>query len=139
PLDPPVDSAEGDDGVQGQLFCVLYAELRRIAERELRHLGGASPLSPTTVLHEAYIALSGRDLAFADRPRFMAYAARAMRGLIIDNARGRGSLKRGGAFHITSLRTDFADSSPDPAELEQIGEALETLGKLDQRLAHVVD
>jgi len=141
PLDPLIESAAaGDADAHRQLFCVLYSELRRIAERELRRVGGASPLSPTTVLHEAYISLAGRDsLTFADRACFMAYAARAMRGLIIDNARGRGSLKRGGAFHITSLRTDFAESTSDPAQLEQIGEALDTLGELDERLAQVVD
>jgi RNA polymerase sigma factor (sigma-70 family) len=66
-----------------------------------------------------------------------------MRGLIIDNIRGRGSLKRGGAFHITSLRTDFpdgrVDGHADDRQLEQIGEALVSLGELDERLALVVD
>jgi RNA polymerase sigma factor (TIGR02999 family) len=145
PLDPLISSAEaGDVGASDQLFCHLYAELRRIAERELRRAGGRSPLSPTTVLHEAYLAIAGRQsVTFADRPRFMAYAARAMRGLIIDNTRGRGSLKRGGAFHITSLPTDFperpADGRTDDQQLERIGEALTSLGELDERLALVVD
>ena len=141
PLDPLITSAEAGDAVaRGQLFHVLYGELRRIAERELRRAGGASALSPTTVLHEAYLAMAGRhSTAFVDRPRFMAYAARAMRGLIIDNARSRCSLKRGGAFHLTSLRTDVAGLSAEPSELEHIGEALDALGKLDERLARVVD
>jgi RNA polymerase sigma factor (TIGR02999 family) len=141
PLEPLISSAEaGDVEANDQLFRLLYAELRRIAECELRRAGGRSPLSPTTVLHEAYIAIAGRQsVAFADRPRFMAYAARAMRGLIIDNARGRGSLKRGGAFHITSLHTDFHQGPASGEELEHIDEALATLGQLDERLAHVVD
>jgi len=140
-LDPLIDSAEaGDADAHGRLFRILYAELRRSAERELRRVGGGSLLSPTTVLHEAYLSIAGRQsLEFADRAKFMAYASRAMRGLIIDNARGRGSLKRGGAFHITSLRTDVADGTADAARLEHIGEALETLGQLDERLAQVVD
>ena len=140
-LDPLMTSAEaGDAAAHRQLFHVLYAELRRIAERELRRLGCAAALSPTTVLHEAFIAMAGRQsVTFTDRGRFMAYAARAMRGLIIDNARGRGSLKRGGAFHITSLRTDFADNAGDAAQLENIGEALDNLAELDERLAQVVD
>ncbi len=141
PLDPLMTSAEaGDAAANRRLFQVLYAELHRIAERELRRLGRAAALSPTTVLHEAYISIAGRQsVAFADRGRFMAYAARAMRGLIIDNARGQGSLKRGGAFHITSLRTDIADNSTDAALLEHLGEALDSLAELDGRLAQVVD
>ena len=140
-LEPLITSAEaGDEVAHQQLFRVLYGELRRIAERELRRMGGTSLLSPTTVLHEAYIAIAGRhSVSFADRARFMAYAARAMRGLIIDNARGRSSLKRGGAFQITSLGSDVADSAADATPLEHIGEALDALGKLDERLAHVVD
>ena len=140
-LDPLMRSAEaGDADAHRQLFRALYDELRRIAERELRRAGGRSPLSPTTVLHEAYLAIAGRQsVTFADRARFMAYAARAMRGLIIDNARGRSSQKRGGAFHITSLSTDIPDGMADSAELEHVGEALDELGKLDQRLAQVVD
>jgi RNA polymerase sigma factor (TIGR02999 family) len=140
-LDPLISSAEaGDAAAHAQLFRILYSELHRIAERELRRAGGASPLSPTTVLHEAYLAIAGRQsVTFADRARFMAYAARAMRGLIIDNARGRGTLKRGGAFHITSLGTEVEGSTADASELEQIGEALEALASLDERLARVVD
>jgi RNA polymerase sigma factor (TIGR02999 family) len=141
PLDPLITSAEaGDAAAHRQLFHVLYAELHRIAERELRRLGGASALSPTTVLHEAFIAIAERQsVSFTDRSRFMAYAGRAMRGLIIDNARGRGSLKRGGAFHITSLHADVADNAADAALLENIGEALDSLAELDGRLAQVVD
>lgn len=141
PLDPLITSAEaGDAAAHRQLFHVLYGELRRVAERELRRLGGAAALSPTTVLHEAFIAIAGREsVTFTDRGRFMAYAARAMRGLIIDNARGRGSLKRGGAFHITSLHTDVADNAAGAVLLENVGEALESLGELDGRLAQVVD
>lgn len=141
PLDPLVISAEaGDAAANRRLFHVLYAELHHIAERELRRLGRASALSPTTVLHEAFISIAGRQsVTFADRGRFMAYAARAMRGLIIDNARGRGSLKRGGAFHITSLRTDIADNTADAALLENLGEALDSLAEIDGRLAQVVD
>ena len=141
PLEPLVSSAEkGDAQSHRQLFTLLYQELRRIAERELRRVGGGSPLSPTTVLHEAYIAVAGQEsVAFADRAHFMAYAARAMRGLIIDNMRSRSSLKRGGGFRITSIPTDFAGSSPDAAELEQISQALDRLSELDKRLAQVVD
>ncbi|MGH8496420.1 MAG: ECF-type sigma factor [Gammaproteobacteria bacterium] len=139
-LDPLIDVADsGDEAAHQQLFRILYQELHRIAECELRRSGG-STLSPTTVLHEAYIAISGRQSCkFADRARFMAYASRAMRGLIIDHARNRRALKRGGAVHFTSLRADIGEQTAGSADLERIGEAVEALGSVDERLAQVVD
>jgi DNA-directed RNA polymerase specialized sigma24 family protein len=76
-----------------QLFARLYAELHRLAERELiRHRG--MTVSATTLVHEAYVNLSGREgVRFADRGKFLGYAARAMRGLLIDLARRRQALK----------------------------------------------
>lgn len=141
PLETLIDSADSGDALaHDQLFRTLYSELRRIAERELRRAGGRSTLSPTTVLHETYLAIAGRQSAsFAERARFMAYAARAMRGLIIDSARRRGSLKRGGAFQFTPFRTDIADNAAEADRLEELGEALETLAALDGRLAQTVD
>lgn len=77
-----------------ELFASLYRELRNLAERQLRRNGGA-PISPTTLLHEAYLGISGRDAAFRDRERFIGYAARVMRGVIIDCIRDRRALKPG--------------------------------------------
>ena len=94
----------------------------------------------TTLLHEAYLSISGREGAvFPDRARFMAYAARVMRGLIIDDVRRRQSQKRGGLFEITSLGTDQAENVADAQELAQIGDALDELAKVDAGLAEIVD
>lgn len=132
-------AAEHGDALAGeQLFEVLYAELHRLAKRELRRSGGADSLGATTLLHEAYLNMSGRD-AFSDRGRFMAYAARAMRGLIIDFARKRHAQKRGGGLDITMLDTDIADNVPDHDQLSRIGEALDELAQLEPTLAQVVD
>ena len=121
-----------------QLFASLYAELRQLAERQLRHNAGAA-LSPTTLLHETYLGLSERDVVFPDRARFMGYAARAMRGLIIDFARERRALKRGGEFHITQLDSQIVDHPADENELSRLSEALDELASRDARLAEVVD
>jgi len=122
------------------LFAALYAELHRLAKRELDRRGAASTLGVTTLLHEAYMDMSGREgLSFPDRPRFMGYAARVMRGLIIEHARNRQAQKRGGQFEITSLRTDIVENLVDERELSQIGEALDELGGVDQTLAQIVD
>jgi hypothetical protein len=86
-----------------------------MARRELASRGVGVTLGATTLLHEAYLAISSREgTAFPDRNRFMGYAARAMRGLIIDYARRRQAQKRGGAFEITALATE-SWSSRTPA------------------------
>jgi RNA polymerase sigma factor (TIGR02999 family) len=124
---------------QQQLFALLYAELHRIAERETRRHGVRS-LGATTLLHEAYLSLRERDASlFPDRPHFLAYASRVMRGLIIDFARNRRALKRGGALWITSLPDQIPDSKACSAELEKLNEALERLAAIEPRLAQVVD
>jgi len=74
-----------------------------------------------------------------DRSRFMAYASRVMRGLIIDYARGRQAQKRGGLFEITSMNTDIVEEIADGEELTRISEALDELATIDARLAQVVD
>ncbi|MDP2007993.1 MAG: ECF-type sigma factor [Rubrivivax sp.] len=126
-------------------FESLYAELRRMARRELYKGGQAAQISPTTLLHEAYLQMSGRpDLQFADRAHFMAYAARAMRGIAIDHARARGAQKRGGGLDITALDTFVSDNAMSPVDaaaedLEHIGQAVERLATIDPRLAELVD
>jgi RNA polymerase sigma factor (TIGR02999 family) len=122
------------------LFSSLYGDLHRMARRELAKRGPGVTLSATTLLHEAYLDISGRDAAaFPDRNRFMAYASRVMRGLIIDYSRNRQAQKRGGEFEFTAIATDFAGAVPDSAELTRISDALDELATVDQRLALIVD
>ena len=97
-------------------------------------------MSATTLLHEAYLNIAdGSTALFPDRARFMGYASRVMRGLIIDHARNRQAGKRGGQFEITSLRTDIVESVADAPELSEISDALDELAKADSVLAEVVD
>jgi RNA polymerase sigma factor (TIGR02999 family) len=135
------ESAErGDAAASEALFAALYAELHRMARRELSRRGGHVTLGVTTLLHEAYIKMSDRDgVAFPDRARFMAYAARVMRGLIIDHVRRRHARKRGGLFEITVLETTIADRVDNERELQQISDALDDLAAIDRALAEVVD
>jgi len=131
---------QGDNSASDALFSALYSELHRIARRELARQGAPMSLSATTVLHEAYLDMAGRDgTAFPDRGRFMGYAARVMRGLIIDHVRNRQAQKRGGRFEITSLATEIAESVPDDRELTRISEALDELAKSEPSLAEIVD
>jgi RNA polymerase sigma factor (TIGR02999 family) len=140
PSEPSTPHAEeGETQARHALFASLYAELRQIAQRELRRTAGLT-VSATTLLHEAYFKLQQRtDAAFPDQPHFLAYAARVMRSVVIDFARSRQALKRGGTFEITSLPTEVPEQVAEVAELERLGAAIDTLAQLDPALAQLVD
>jgi RNA polymerase sigma factor (TIGR02999 family) len=93
------------------------------------------------LLHEAYLDMAGRPgLAFPDRERFMGYAARVMRGIIVDHARSRSAEKRGGQVAFTTLRTDVVEhSAVQDDELVRIGDMLDRLAATDEPLAELVD
>jgi len=131
-----------DHEATDKLFAVLYDELHRLAEHNLRRAGSSLTLGTTTLLHEAYLNIAGREnIAFAERPRFLAYASRAMRGLVIDYARRRRAKKRGRQFEITLAEGESSAGQPVPeaAELERLGEALDELGQFEPALAELVD
>jgi RNA polymerase sigma factor (TIGR02999 family) len=136
-----ISAAEsGDSAATDVLFSTLYAELHRMAKREMARRGAPPSLSVTTLLHEAYLDMAARDGAsFPDQARFMGYAARVMRGLIIDHARSRHAIKRGGEFEITSLDTEGIENPADPKELSSISDALDELAKVEPELAELVD
>ena len=128
------------DADPGALFAALYDELRRLARREVRRNGGRDIMSTNTLVHEAWLNIGQRSsLAFAGHGQFLAYAARAMRGMVIDRVRARHAQKRGGGLVITSLDTHTSEQVAQPEQLEQIGQALDELAALDAELANVVD
>ena len=136
---PPRPECSVDtDTPNGLRFAALYGDLRQLAERQLRRSAGAA-ISPTTLLHEAYLDMSGKEAIFPDRERFIGYAARVMRGLIIDLVRERRALKRGAAFHITQRPTELGAPDGDEAALTRLSDALDELATHDARLAEVVD
>ncbi len=129
----------GDTAASGVLFASLYDELHRVAKRQLNRHGYPLTLNTTTLLHEAYIEMAGKDAAaFPDEARFIGYAARVMRGLVVDYARNRRALKRGGGFEITSLESDAAETA-DGAQLAELSTALDELDRVEPELARVVD
>jgi RNA polymerase sigma factor (TIGR02999 family) len=133
-------AAGGDQAAAEALFAALYAELHRLAKRELYRSGSGLSLGVTTLLHEAYVNMSSREgQSFPDRARFMSYTARVMRGVIIDHVRNRRAQKRGGQFELTTLDTAVAPSTPDAAELTRLSDALDELAGIEPELAQVVD
>ncbi len=128
-----------DTRAADSLFNALYSELHGMARRELARRGHPPNLGVTSLLHEAYLDISSRDRAlFPDQARFMGYAARVMRGIVIDFARNRRALKRGGEFEITSLEFDIGDPA-NVNQLSSISDALDQLEKVEPELAEVVD
>jgi RNA polymerase sigma factor (TIGR02999 family) len=134
-----IQAAEtGNSSDTEALFAALYSELHRLARRQLagnREL----TLSVTTLLHEAYLDMASRESRFPDQARFMGYAARVMRGLIIDHARNRRAQKRGGKFEITTLENAIEADLADDVELGRVSEALDKLAKVEAELAEIVD
>lgn len=141
-IDELVVAADGGDGVAAKaLFATLYHELHTLAEHHLQGRGAQVTLGATTLLHEAYLRLSERHGArFPDRGRFLAYASKAMRGLVIDYTRARRAKKRGGEFQITPLADDEPAGARAPDEtVERLGHAMEQLEEIDPTLAQLVD
>lgn len=129
----------GEDAAAPALFAAMYRELHRLARKQLHVNASGLTLGATTLLHEAYLDLSQRGVVFPDRARFFAYAARAMRGLIVDHVRERRALKRGGEFHLTTLDADKADAAQPLDDLAPLSEALDALAQADAALAELVD
>ena len=131
-----------DAAAADELFALLYAELHRLAEGHLRRDGAALTLGTTTLVHEAYLNLAARDTpAFTERARFLAYASRAMRRLVIDYARRRRAKKRGRHLEITLAGDEppSAETARGADQLEQLADALEELAALEPALAELVD
>ena len=101
-----------------------------------------APLPDSDLLPADLKGLVDRQAVFPDRNRFMGYAARVMRGLIVDFARQRRAIKRGGEFHITQLDATSAEAaapSSGERELQRLSDALDELATRDPRLAEIVD
>ena len=128
----------GDPSAAAALFDVLYSELHRLARRELGRHGIPVSLGATTLLHEAYLDMAQRTPNFPDRARFMTYAARVMRGVIIDHVRRRCAQKRGGMFELTSMDTETEDVV-DEHSFREVSDALDELAKTEPALTEIVD
>ena len=126
------------------IFPLLYDELRSIAHRKLlpgRGGGrGDGTLATTALVNEAYLKLSGAaHIAWSDRPHFLAMASLAMRQILVDRARARASVKRGGGRLSVTLDEQAVSMLDEPATLLDIDDALTRLAATAPRLARVVE
>jgi RNA polymerase sigma factor (TIGR02999 family) len=133
---------EGDAEAFSRLVPLVYEDLRRIARRSLRASGPRKTLDTTGLVHEAYLKLVDQTRAnWRDRGHFFAVAARAMRNILVDEARKRCAGKRGGGISAVTLEEDERSASvaADAERLLAVEEALGALGKLDERLPKIVE
>jgi RNA polymerase sigma factor (TIGR02999 family) len=136
----PLSGVPANNADKNALFSTLYSELHRLARQQLARQRSPDAFGATTLLHEAYLNMADRsDAKFQGHAQFMGYAARVMRGLIIDKIRTRNASKRGGGLEITSLTLDAAENPPDAKDLSLISDALEGLAEIEPELATLVD
>ena len=132
----------GDLAARDRLFEVVYRELRRIARRQRRAVGGGETMNTTALVHETYLKLAG-DARWStrDRAHFFALAARAMRQILIDQARAHTRQKRGkGERPIRIDDGPFEIAAPERAEeLLALDAALERLAVVDPEMARIVE
>ena len=136
---------EGDRGAFDQLAPIVYGQLRRLASRCMRGEPAGHVLQTTALVNEAVLRLlNGRSVAWHDREHFMAVSARIMRRILVDYARGRASLKRGGTQPRLDTVEPHLDDLPSPAvqraaALCALDDALAAFARLDPRRAQVAE
>jgi RNA polymerase sigma factor (TIGR02999 family) len=131
----------GESGALDRLYGVLYRDLRSAARRQLRRHDYRRALNTTLIVNESYLRLRDKsELRPADRQQFLAYAAAAMRSVIVDLARQRLAEKRGGGDPDITLVTEISEShSREDLEVVRVHEAMEELAAIEPRLAKIVE
>jgi RNA polymerase sigma factor (TIGR02999 family) len=131
---------DGEAGALDRLIPLVYAELRQIASRQLRRLGGTPTVSTTVLVHEAYERLAAhRTLSIDDERHFYALCGRVMRQIIIDHAREHIAEKRGGGAIAVTLDESVGGYGDDAELAARLAEALAQLGERDAALAELAE
>lgn len=130
----------GDAHALDAAYAAVYQELKQTARRYLRREHG--PLETTALVHEAYLKLGGGALEVNDRRHLLALSARAMRQVLVDDARARKSDKRGGgqdAMPLTLAHERLAADQPDALDVLVVDDMIESLHKIDPRMGKVLE
>ncbi len=134
------DYCEGNNDSVNALLPVIYQQLRLIAHRQLRKAWDMDTLCTSALVSEAYIKLFGRDNQHIEnRVHFFALAATAMRQIIINYAEQKNAGKRGGDWQRVTLEDEIEQEDPNIKTLLAVDNALEELGKIDSKLARLVE
>ena len=131
---------DGDELAEAELIPLVYGELYRIAQGQMKHQPAAHTLGATALVHEAYLRLVGSEgEAWNSRQHFLRVAAKAMRSALVDHARKKRSAKRGGDWTPTPLDELCAEYEARSLDLVALDAALEDLADKDEQLARIVD
>ncbi len=137
---PFIDAENGDADALAKLMPVVYGELRRMARQQLRGERRAHTLQTTALVHEVFLRLVDREqLAWESRGHFFAVAATAMRRILVNHAKSRARLKRGGGRQALTLQEADAVFPDRSLDLLALDEAMTKLGQLDERKATLVE
>jgi RNA polymerase sigma factor (TIGR02999 family) len=135
-----VDWGKGNEFALEKLIPLVYDELRRMAKRYMRGQSSAHTLQTTELIHEAYLKLvDNNEKEWKNRSHFFGVAAQAMRHILVDYARAKQSQKRGGIQQQVTLDENAVLSSDSSDDIVALNDALEKLGKLDERKVKVVE
>lgn len=131
---------DGDQDALDKLMPLVYEELRRMARRHMDRQGPGHMLQTTALIHEAFLRLvNQKEPHWQNRVHFFAVAASAMRQILVDYARARHALKRGGEGFVISLDEAAVASNEREADMVALDDALESLAAIDRRKCQVVE
>src|SRR5947207_523835 len=130
---------QGDPQAADQLLPLVYDELRRLAAQKIAHEAPGQTLQPTALVHEAWLRLGGdAQPAWENRAHFLAAAAEAMRRILVETARRKLRLKRGGGAERVDLHESAIEAPAEDEKILQVHEALEVLSVEDEEKAQIV-
>lgn len=136
-----IEMTDGNTEVVNQILPHIYGELRKLASSYLRRERSDHTLQPTALVNEAYLKLiDQKKVVWQNRAHFFGIAAQVMRRILLDHARKHTAEKRGGAAEVLPLEEEILVVSHEKsAELIALDEALETLAKMDEQKAKIVE
>lgn len=135
-----IDWSKGDEHALEQLMPLVYDELRRMAKNYMRGQPAGHTFQTTELIHEAYLKLARQDdQNWKNRAHFFGVAAKAMRHILVDYARSKHRIKRGGQQERVSLVDDMAVTSGQSEEIVALDDALNRLAEMDERKSRVVE
>jgi RNA polymerase sigma factor (TIGR02999 family) len=132
-------AAAGEGSGAAELLPIVYEELRALAGVFFRDQRPNNTLQPTALVHEAYLKLVDQSIEWSSRNQFFVVAAKAMRSILVDHARGKSRQKRGGGRERLTLNVDPSAAEAEELPIEAIDKALEQLAQMDERKARLVE
>lgn len=130
----------GDDSALDKLIPIVYKELRRMAHRQMINERAGHTLQSDALINEAIVRLfNAKQIQWNDRAHFFAYFAKMMRRILVDHARSRCRIKRGGAVQETTLNSSTKVKSDADANIARLDDAISSLSKIDERKAKIVE